>query len=141
MIKLINYYETKAPSGDFTKIADKNVVLISVRNIIVTPRRSRFFLPDFGTSLYYYLFEQLDKQTTAQLQTEIKEQVATWEPRVSVHDVTVTPSIEEQSLQVTIVFSFNNETLEMPITVSQSTYYEDVSTDFTLPFFKPKRIS
>jgi len=141
MINLINYYEKRAPSGDFAKIKDKDVILISLRNIITTPRGSRMFLPDFGTSLYLYLFDQLDEVTLSSLREELMAQISIWEDRITLHDVQIESATEEQAIFVNVIFSFNNETLNMPITVSGKDYYEDINVDFTLPFFKPKRVS
>jgi len=141
MINLINYYEKRAPSGDFAKIKDKDVILISLRNIVTTPKGSRMFLPDFGTSLYLYLFDPLDNDTISALQEEITTQISEWEDRITLHRVEIKSAVEEQSIFVNIVFSFNDETLNMPITISGQDYYEDINTDFTLPFFKPKRVS
>lgn len=130
--KTTNYYEKRGASGDFTKIIDKDVVLIAIRNIITTPENSRLFLPGYGMDIYKYLFEQLDEQTAVSLETRMREKIATWEPRVTLHALSVTQDITNQALFVDIYFSFNQETLQERLTITSDSF-EEVETDFEIP--------
>ena len=44
-------------------------------HLLLTRKGTRYFLPDFGTRLYEYIFEPLDGPTFAQLEAEIRETV------------------------------------------------------------------
>ncbi len=50
--KLADYVSKIGPSGDFNRIADIEVLINSWNNILITPRRSYQFDPEYGSILY-----------------------------------------------------------------------------------------
>ena len=61
----------------------------AVRIILLTERRERLRLPAFGGSLSLYLFEPNTVTTRQLIRDRITKELAQWEPRVAVEDVTV----------------------------------------------------
>jgi phage baseplate assembly protein W len=61
----------------------------SIRVLLLTRRRERLMLPDFGGGLDRYLFEPNTVATRQLIQNEIERVLARWEPRVKVETVTV----------------------------------------------------
>jgi phage baseplate assembly protein W len=61
----------------------------SIRIILLTERRERLRLPAFGGSLSLYLFEPNTVTTRQLIRDRITKELAQWEPRVAVEDVTV----------------------------------------------------
>ena len=51
-------------------------------HLLLTRKGSRYFLPDFGTTLYEYIFEPLDNITFDSIQSEIREQVIKYIPNL-----------------------------------------------------------
>jgi len=130
--KTTNFFEKRAASGDFTKIVDKDVVLISIRNIITTPENARLFLPGYGMDVYKYLFEQLDSQTASSLAARMREKITRWEPRVSLKSLVVSQDLINKALFVDIVFSFNQETSQERLTITSDSF-EEMETEFEIP--------
>jgi phage baseplate assembly protein W len=52
-------------------MTDENAVKNSLINLFSTMRGSRRMIPQFGTSLYNYLFEQLDDTTAYAIGNEL----------------------------------------------------------------------
>lgn len=58
--------------------------------IMATPRRSRIMLPDFGCGIHDYVFAPDNPATRAILETEVRDALLRWEPRIDVLGVTAT---------------------------------------------------
>jgi phage baseplate assembly protein W len=61
----------------------------SIRVILLTERRERLRLPGFGGGLSRYLFEPNTVTTRQLIKDRITKELAQWEPRVAVEDVSV----------------------------------------------------
>jgi phage baseplate assembly protein W len=67
-------------------------------HLLLTRKGTRYFLPDFGTRLYEYIFEPLDGPTFAQLESEIRETVRIYIPNLKITSIQVyDASTEEES--------------------------------------------
>ena len=70
-------------------------------HLLLTRKGSRYFLPDFGTRLYEYIFEPLDGPTFNDIESEIKESVETYIPNLQVTSVNIeAANMETDSLQI-----------------------------------------
>ena len=58
-------------------------------HLILTRKGSRYFLPDFGTRLYEYIFEPLDGPTFSEIETEIRESVEKYIPGIKITNISV----------------------------------------------------
>jgi phage baseplate assembly protein W len=72
-------------------------------HLLLTRKGSRYFLPDFGTRLYEYIFEPLDSPTFDSIESEIREQVGKYIPNLVINSVKVEPALEAEELPGTIV--------------------------------------
>jgi len=73
-------------------------------HLLLTRKGTRYFLPDFGTRLYEYIFEPLDGPTFAQLESEIRETVRKYIPNLKITSIRVyDASTEEESEQRTVI--------------------------------------
>jgi phage baseplate assembly protein W len=64
----------------------------SLVHLILTRKGSRYYLPDFGTRLYEYIFEPLDGPTFSDIEAEIKSSVGTYMPNLQITNITVEPA-------------------------------------------------
>lgn len=82
-------------------------------HLILTVKGSRYFLPDFGTNLVKYVFEQMDTTTKIAIDSEIREAVTKYIPNLVVNNVEVKTADdvrleeEETSDPITDINSFN----------------------------------
>ena len=58
--------------------------------LILTNPGDRVMLPQFGTALRKYFYEPNTAATRQKIQTEIIKAIDTWEPRITVKDISVT---------------------------------------------------
>ena len=60
-------------------------------HLLLTRKGSRYFLPDFGSRLYEYIFEPLDGPTFSDIESEIRDSIGNYMPNLLVTNVTVEP--------------------------------------------------
>jgi phage baseplate assembly protein W len=61
-------------------------------HLILTRKGSRYFLPEFGTRLYEFIFEPLDGPTFSDIESEIRDVVRTFMPNLQITQITVEPA-------------------------------------------------
>ena len=61
-------------------------------HLLLTRKGSRYFLPDFGTRLYEFIFEPLDGPTFSDIESEIRDTIRTYMPNLQVTNITVEPA-------------------------------------------------
>ncbi len=69
---------------DLTDYASEEI-RTNLTHLLLTRRGSRYFLPEFGTRLYEYIFEPLDGPTFNDIQSEIKDSVSKYIPNLIVN--------------------------------------------------------
>jgi len=65
-------------------------------HLLLTRKGSRYFLPDFGTRLYEFIFEPLDGQTFEGIKIEIEESVRKYIPNLTIQDISIEPYVESE---------------------------------------------
>ena len=60
-------------------------------HLLLTRKGSRYFLPDFGTRLYEFIFEPFDGLTFDAIQSDIRDSVGQYMPNLLLNDITITP--------------------------------------------------
>ena len=63
-------------------------------HLLLTRKGTRYYLPDFGTRLYEYLFEPLDGPTFSDIEAEIRETVTEFIPNLTITNITIKPASE-----------------------------------------------
>lgn len=85
----------KNPLGFFySQIGAKNLKSDLIQLILTNPG-DRVMLPQYGTALRKYIFEQNTDATKSAIAGEISNSISTWEPRITVTAITVTDLIEK----------------------------------------------
>lgn len=95
---------------DLTKTSNEDAIKNSIRNILLTRRGERPFNSDIGSDISAILFENITPSTQTALKTFIELAITNHEPRAKLIDVIVSPSVDELSYFITIVFSTINKT-------------------------------
>jgi phage baseplate assembly protein W len=73
---------------DTTDYADKEI-RSDLIHLLLTRKGSRYFLPDFGTRLYEYIFEPLDGPTFNDIEAEIRSSVEKYIPNLLINNISV----------------------------------------------------
>jgi len=70
--------------GYFTKSEGFSTILAGLKQLLLTSKGERVMLPNFGTNLRGYVFEQNTPQLKEKIKTEVLNAIAVYEPRVKV---------------------------------------------------------
>jgi len=77
--------------GDYIRLTSlpEEEVKSMLIHLLLTKKGSRYFLPDFGTNIYQYLFEPLDDITMGKIESEISDAVEKYIPNLKLNDVII----------------------------------------------------
>lgn len=77
--------------GSYLKMtsAPDREVRANLIHLLLTKRGSRYFLPDFGTRLYQFIFDQNDMVTWNLIEEEIRESVKRYIPNLDITNLEV----------------------------------------------------
>ena len=107
---------------DIYKKTDAAAVKQSVKNILMTNRVEKPFLPYYGGNLNSFLFELADDELDAdEIQDVIVESISNFEPRALVRAVDVILRPDNNTINVTVKFQVMNtsELQEIVITLTR----------------------
>ena len=76
-------------------VADK--VRSQLMHIVFTPKGQRIRNPEFGTDLIKYIFDENDDVTWESVKTEVSESVTRWSNNLSLRNISVVKSEEDES--------------------------------------------
>lgn len=106
----IDYPFRDSAIGNYVKMTStpEREVRADLIHLLLTRKGSRYFLPDFGTRLYEYIFDQNDVVTHNHIEDEIREGVRKYIPNLDINsiiivsaendpDIPVSPSEEEDA--------------------------------------------
>ena len=83
-------------------------------HLLLTRKGTRYFLPDFGTALLEYIFEPLDGPTFKNIESEIRDSVEKFMPRLQLTNISITaPTGEAAGATVTTAGNVVNPQLQM----------------------------
>jgi len=63
-------------------------------HLLLSRKGTRYFLPDFGSRLYEYIFEPLDGPTFSDIESEIRQSVDTYLPGITITNIKITDASE-----------------------------------------------
>ena len=89
---------------DITVLKNENSIKRSVRNIVNTIPRERFFNPELGSDVRSSLFNFVDYGTSSVIQKQIQIANENFEPRVDNLQVNVFPRPDSNEFEVNILF-------------------------------------
>ena len=101
-------------------------------HLLLTRKGARYFLPDFGTRLYEYIFEPLDGPTFNQIESEIRDSVQTYIPNLQINNISVYAATDD-FLNTTV--TTQNEVINNTFDIPGKTYIEytaKVKIDYTI---------
>ena len=97
-------------SGDIALRYDDQAVIASVRNLLLTNFYERPFQPDLGSNINAILFEPTTSLTAGILETEIRNVINNYEPRVQIDGLTVNPNADGNTFLIDLSFYIGNNT-------------------------------
>ena len=91
-------------TDDLIVVTNANAIARSIRNLIMTVPGERPFNPALGSNVSRLLFDPMDQMTSMNIRSEIEHTINTFEPRVELLDVIVTPQYDDNAYDIVIKF-------------------------------------
>jgi len=104
-------------TNDVVAVTGAAAVKRSLRLLLSLDVGETPFFPEFGTRLRRLLFEPIDPITTVMLREEIEATIVTFEPRVTIRQLTVIPSTDEFTYEINLLFFLVNQTQPLTLTL------------------------
>lgn len=105
-----------SPKGYFLEMTktNKDAIKSNLMHLLLTNKGERLYMPDFGTNLRKFIFEQNDLDTQLDIRDELQNTIAKFIPNLTIDRLEVNP-IENTNHSVTVVLEY---------TVSDNTFSE-----------------
>jgi len=95
-----------APTEAPASAVPPELLIASIKQILLTERGERVMRPTFGSNLRRKIFENINKGLVTDIQKEIVAAITKWEPRVKVEKIDVVQDAVNTSLvAVTVQFT------------------------------------
>ena len=88
-----------SPDGKYLKLTQtaNDEIRTDLIHLLLTRKGSRYFLPDFGTRLYEYIFEPLDSPTFNNIESEIKQSCEKYLPQLLITNISIKAAESEEA--------------------------------------------
>lgn len=119
--------------GDYlgmTEIPEREI-RANLIHLLLTKRGTRYYLPDFGTRLYEYIFDQNDLVTFNLIEDEIRTSVKKYIPNLELNSIQVVSAEDDPSNIITYAQS-EDERLFRVSDASDKPYTAKVKIDYTV---------
>jgi len=126
--KLADYQSVIASYGDFRRISDLEVILSSWNNILITPRRSYQFDPEYGSDIYKLIFEPADDDTLERIKTEVIDTLLKYDDRASIEGIEVTILPSRKGFNISVDVRYEGETGQLEVVIDEEAYFKFFDT-------------
>jgi phage baseplate assembly protein W len=103
----INFPFRESFTGRYLDLSDTSdeEIRTDLVHLLLTRKGTRYFLPDFGTRLYEYIFEPLDGPTFSDIEAEIRDTVEKYIPGIQITNISITDASDGEENKGTFVNS------------------------------------
>jgi len=115
---------------DLSELNDEEI-RTDLIHLILTRKGSRYFLPDFGTRLYEYIFEPLDGPTFSEISAEIRSAVETYMSGITITNISVNAASEGEEDKGTYIDNNDNRVYRVP-GIGTMEHTAKVKIDYTI---------
>jgi phage baseplate assembly protein W len=95
-------------NSDIARKIDEESVKESIKNLLMTNRGERLFQPNVGCDIRSMIFENITPDIPITITQMIRNTITSYETRCNLIDVQVTSSIDDNSVNVLIIFNLIN---------------------------------
>ena len=90
----INFPFKDSRRGDYLELTqlESQQVKSDLIHLLLTRKGSRYFLPDFGTRLYEFIFEPYDGLTENAIEADIRDSVEKFMPNLLINRIAIEPA-------------------------------------------------
>jgi len=112
----IDYPFRDSKKGDFLKLTEspEREVRANLLHLILTRKGTRYYLPDFGTRLYEFIFEPLDGPTFSEIEAEIRASVEEYIPGITITKIDISAASEGEEDKGTYINDNDERVYRVP---------------------------
>lgn len=119
--KIYDYLPKITASGEFKRIKDIDVIISSWNNILLTPRGSFLFDPEYGSDLHKLIFEPVDDTTVERIKSEVATRLILYDNRATIINTEITLKPNGKGFQLNIQVEYDGDTGSLSISFDDST--------------------
>ena len=129
----IDYPFKDSSKGDYlnmTEIPEKEI-RANLIHLLLTRKGSRYYLPDFGTRLYEFIFEPLDGPTFSEIESEIRESAEIYLPGITITNISIYAASDGEEDKGSYITDNNERVFRVP-NISNKEHTAKVKIDYTI---------
>ncbi len=102
--------------GDITK-SDRDAIRADLLHLLMTNKGERLYMPDFGSDLRKYIFEQNDQITHNEIKDNLNETIKKYIPNLQIDDISFKKSDVEELITVVLQYTITDNVFTSTDTV------------------------
>lgn len=108
----VNFPFADSLKGDYVSLSQNpdQEIRSNLLHLLLTRKGSRYYLPDFGSKLYEFIFEPFDGVTFEAVKDDIRDSVSKYIPNLVINEIIVLP-YDEYEDQYSNLGTVNNDSL------------------------------
>ena len=112
----INFPFRDSYDGNYLDLSNTNdeEIRTDLVHLLLTRKGTRYYLPDFGTRLYEFIFEPMDGPTFSEIESEIRESVQEYLPNLTITKISVTDASTEDIDKGTYINEDDDRVFRVP---------------------------
>ena len=98
----INFPFRDSTRGDYLQLTEFEAqeIKADLIHLLLTRKGSRYYLPEFGTRLYEFLFEPFDGLTFSAIESDIRDAVSQFMPNLLLNNITISPADPQEEVDI-----------------------------------------
>ena len=98
----LNFPFRDSRRGDYLQLTEFEAqeIKADLIHLLLTRKGTRYYLPDFGTRLYEFLFEPFDGLTFDAIESDIREAVGNYMPNLLLNNILITPADPMEEIDI-----------------------------------------
>jgi phage baseplate assembly protein W len=118
---IYDYVAKITAKGDFKRVEEIDVIITSWNNILMTPRRTYMFDPEYGSDLHKILFDPVDSATVERIKTEVESRLSLYDDRAKIAGIDVFLNTNGKGFTVNVAVEYEGETGTLSVKFDDST--------------------
>jgi len=130
----INFPFQDSTTGQYLQMTTASEIEVrsNLIHLILTEKGSRYFLPDFGTRIYSYIFEPNDSVTYDQIEEDIRNAVKKYLPNLDIQSIDIQDAIDDPTYNIQTAGSNEDSRLFRAGNISDAPYTATVKINYTV---------
>ena len=98
----LNFPFRDSRRGDYLQLTEfeSQEIKADLIHLLLTRKGTRYYLPEFGTRLYEFLFEPFDGLTFSAIESDIRDAVSMFMPNLLLNNITITPADPQEEIDI-----------------------------------------